>query len=254
MIYDYLWGDVLQTTKGRDFIYYYLKWEKRATLLNRENRLSRPRDDATISSLFAAIWKTVARHFVENEAGVYIRNLGYFCHLAHTELTHQKWVQGTPGRKLDIPVVHRSGRNWHKLLLREKRKGHYYFLVDTFHRDVNREVYIKMRAGNTYRFLWRDVQAYKKSRPARRLKIIAEETKYGAPCRYSRGVNLRNPLWRHYEKSGKKRRLLQYGTTNPLVTEEMTAQKSAQYIRNFRLRRAFRYGKIPEGYENIWEK
>lgn len=42
-----------------------------------------------LNLIHSAIWSTITRLYEESEGGVYIENVGYFCHVIKT---HRKWV------------------------------------------------------------------------------------------------------------------------------------------------------------------
>ena len=52
-------------------------------LMKRKNGFKKGmiRDRGEVLRLLSIIWKTVSEHYVEADAGVYVDNVGYLCHV-----------------------------------------------------------------------------------------------------------------------------------------------------------------------------
>ncbi len=98
------------------------------------------------------IWKTVADHYLENEGGVYINNIGYLCHvicpvrsLSINRVTGDINRKGTDGYKYTHCCVDFLPRN-----------KFFHLVVQDALKRKSREL---MNAGRRYKFLYREVQS-----------------------------------------------------------------------------------------------
>jgi hypothetical protein len=251
----YLWNEQEQTTHGQSFVDYYVDYQKQVAGMNKENCLTRD-DWKIIYKIYTALWHTVARHFIENEGGVFLKSLGYLCHLAEVEVSKFKFIVGCVGKQRDIEVNNRNGHNYHKLLLTDRMNKDYYVMVDTFQRPVNQEIFRRMGQGVNYRFLYSYTQAYANRKVGgnkKRLKYVSCHKKCGAPYLYYEEKPPRNPLWQYFTYAKKKSALLKYGKSNPDIGEEVIQQKVNEHVKNLRTRFALKRGKKPVGYEEVWQ-
>lgn len=110
-------------------------------------------DRELVKKVHSEVWKTVLDHYINNEGGVYLDNLGYLCHMI------------TPVQKFTF-------NKKSKRVTREETNGYYYRHIcmgvrknrSNYHHLIFSPILIKklrelMRKGKRYRFLYREVQA-----------------------------------------------------------------------------------------------
>lgn len=98
------------------------------------------------------IWRTVAEHYIENDGGVYINNIGYLCHII------------CPVRKLsickitnDINRKHTDGYKYTHDCMDFLPKNKYFHLV--VQKSLRKKCHDLMNKGKRYKFLYREVQS-----------------------------------------------------------------------------------------------
>jgi hypothetical protein len=168
-----LWKEVELTAAGNRFSQYFINWW-RAAHATRGHRYGKA-DRADINRVYGAIWETVRRHYIENEGGVCIRGLGYFCHVHDPEM-HSPNAWGMRGVRLDFSY-------YRLMLITPSMLTDYHYMIDTFHDEVETAIAERVNTGWRYRFLWSRAKAYLEGEmPAsRRFRVIGAGTKRGMP-------------------------------------------------------------------------
>lgn len=101
------------------------------------------------------LWKTVREHYIENEGGVYISNLGYLCHIMR------------PKRKLfanhisnTIIRMQTNGYLFRHVCLDFSPKLQYFHLYKSIIKTVKHECNKRLKKGKRYKFLYNEVIAW----------------------------------------------------------------------------------------------
>lgn len=109
-------------------------------------------DRRDIMQCHSLIWKTIRDHYLENEGGVYINNIGYLCHVIR------------PVRTLYInPVtkdINRKGTDGYKYsheCMDFMPKNKFFHLV--LQPALKKKSRNLMNSGRRYKFLYREVQS-----------------------------------------------------------------------------------------------
>lgn len=111
-------------------------------------------DRSEVLSLLSLIWKTVSEHYLENDGGVYIDNIGYLCHMI---VPHQKF--GISRITNDVIRMGTNGYKYnHTVLDFSSYKRYYHLVISDYLKKKSKN---KMNKGKRYRFLYNEVQAKK---------------------------------------------------------------------------------------------
>ena len=123
-------------------------------LMKRKNGFKKGmiRDRGEVLRLLSIIWKTVSEHYVEADAGVYVDNVGYLCHVL------------IPGQRFtvrrDLDIVSRLGTNGylynHLAMDFADSKRYYHFVIQD---SLKKKLRVKMNKGRRYRFMYNEILA-----------------------------------------------------------------------------------------------
>lgn len=103
-------------------------------------------------ALLSLIWETVAEHYLQNEGGVYIDNIGYLCHML---IPNQRF--GIDPITKDIRRINTNGYRYNHTVLDFGDPKRFFHL--TLSDYLQKKAKIVMNDGERYRFLYNEVQA-----------------------------------------------------------------------------------------------
>lgn len=114
-------------------------------------------DVKDLRKIQSEIFKTIREHYVNNDGGVYINNLGYFCHM----MVPESRMAITPFNKT-IRYEHTNGYMFKHLVLDDRKgTGKYYSIFSDVLALVKKESNTKIKNGKRYKFLYREVESEK---------------------------------------------------------------------------------------------
>jgi hypothetical protein len=126
-------------------------------------------------------------------------------------------------------------------------------MVDTFCSSINRKVHEQMAKGTRYRFLYREVMAYRERSRPRRPRILYADKKTGMPYLDEIDRPVHNPLWGFYDLSRRKRAMLKTGKTNPAITDGMIQDRVNLYSEGRKKKYLMRHGIYKKEWGTVWD-
>lgn len=143
-------------------------------LMKRKNGFKKGmiRDRGEVLRLLSIIWKTVSEHYVEADAGVYVDNVGYLCHVL------------IPGQRFtvrrDLDIVSRLGTNGylynHLAMDFADSKRYYHFVIQD---SLKKKLRVKMNKGRRYRFMYNEILAKRRVFKDFQIKRVFEDKELG---------------------------------------------------------------------------
>ena len=143
-------------------------------LMKRKNGFKKGmiRDRGEVLRLLSIIWKTVSEHYVEADAGVYVDNVGYLCHVL------------IPGQRFtvrrDLDIVSRLGTNGylynHLVMDFADSKRYYHFVIQD---SLKKKLRVKMNKGRRYRFMYNEILAKRRVFKDFQIKRVFEDKDLG---------------------------------------------------------------------------
>ena len=133
--------------------YYNIYSPKRRNLIKQKDR-------EDIYKIQSMIWKTIREHYINNEAGLYLQNIGHLCHIVHPKI---KFTHATVNRNA------LGGRKYFHICLDGFPKDRYCQIV--FNKSLKGDIREAMvDNGKRYKFLFDEIEAHKKNLKRWRLK------------------------------------------------------------------------------------
>lgn len=125
------------------------------------------KDYDEVRRVHSIIWKTILDHYINNEAGVFLKNLGYLCHIMSPEIKFIKHRQRKRHRQLMDGRVYR-----HECLdFFPKFKYCHTFISPALSKKIDKDI----KDGKKYKFLYNEVLSHKACTKKIRLRRL---TKY----------------------------------------------------------------------------
>lgn len=118
-------------------------------------------DPVMVRRVVDLLWRTIKKHYVENEGGVYLDNIGYLCHIIKPE---RKFVLRNSVSKNRVMTGGYGYR--HVCLQMEKTvlgRMRYYASVDLL-KSLKRLCDRNNARGNKYKFFYREILEWNKGR------------------------------------------------------------------------------------------
>lgn len=143
--------------------HFYSFYRRMMRLYKKKKGLIKDRND--LMDLQSLIWETVADHYLNNEGGVYIDNIGYLCHMMiPCKMLRVSDLFGT--------LIHGSTNGYkykHMVLCLDSDKT--YFQLD-ISKALQKKSNDKMSKGKRYKFLYREVMSKIKTLRRERIPVI----------------------------------------------------------------------------------
>lgn len=164
--FSYLWFMKITSISSRAFYTFYRDHIKS----KRRSKKNSIKGRQKVLDLQATIWETVAEHYLENQAGVYIDNIGYLCHMIKPErdLSISPFVN-------EIKYINSNGYKYRHLALELSDKKRY------FHLFLNTNLIGKSKAKiakrTRYRFLYNEVMAKKHAIKDKIIRKVYDKSK-----------------------------------------------------------------------------
>lgn len=153
--------EIFGTTCSNYFYTFYREWCRRRRWIGIKDRKE-------AMALRVIVWHTILEHYLENEGGVYLENLGYLCHMIIPNQSVGNKICTLNGK------AYRNGYRYRHVCLEIRRNRAHYFYLDLSKATMqkSREA---MRRGRRYRFLYREVLASLYTNKSWRPSIIYED-------------------------------------------------------------------------------
>lgn len=133
-------------TSSRYFLFYYREWCRRA-------RKKAMKDDKAIMKIRTLLMETIEEHYLNNEGGVYLENIGYLCHMV---VPNRKLLSYTGVGTKFLTRKKMNGFYYKHLCIPIEKKGTKYYNLDLSWLLVKKCKEL-MEKGVRYRFLYREV-------------------------------------------------------------------------------------------------
>lgn len=158
----YIGWDITYRFTGKMY-FYYKRFCRTILKLKPTDIVSKPE----YNKIQGVLWKTIKEHYLNNEGGVCINNLGYFCHLAEIK-------QQTYAKRVISKYIFTNGYKYVSLLWRfpfTKKFQTYYFVMDSIVPGFRRERNSRLEYGVRYRFLKREIDFERQVNPEPKYKL-----------------------------------------------------------------------------------
>lgn len=136
------------------FVSFYHKIMRRNEILKKRSISSRRK----VLRALSLILETISDRYLLNEGGVYLRNIGYLCHIMNP--VRKRRLSNVTG---DMVRKHTDGYLYRHVCLDFSEKGRYYHLYNFKTVDDRIKMYMKTN-NKTYKFLYRIVRSEMKRR------------------------------------------------------------------------------------------
>lgn len=148
-------------TNNKEFYLYYR--EICASYKKREERAIKR--ESEVRSIHLEIWKVISEMYEEAEGGVYIDNLGYFCHVVNPI---RSWGVKFKGA---IQRMKTNGYMYNHIVLDFKGWTQPYHIYKNIIYGLNRNM-MRLTPKKRYKFLINEIKSYRRCNRARRLLTL----------------------------------------------------------------------------------
>lgn len=141
----------------------YVKYKRHSVITDRKD----------VANILCELWKTVGDHFLTNEGGVYLDNIGYICHVIHTKKRYKYFdnevmENNSDGNRYDCAIIPFRYFN---------RRWNFSVEVSMALRQSSHKI---VKDGYRYRFLYKELKSLLPGR--RGWKILKKWNKNFEKC------------------------------------------------------------------------